>query len=122
MSQARRFPPPWSVEELEACFVVRDHDGQQLAYVYFGDEPGRRSAARIATPRVKSRNEAVQQRRRRHGKHDTAITTGAPAATTPLRRRSPEQLRLGQTNGERQPEQKAASGKGGRWRWPNCSR
>jgi hypothetical protein len=27
----RRFPPPWSVEELEACFVVRDHDGQQLA-------------------------------------------------------------------------------------------
>jgi hypothetical protein len=21
---ARRFPPPWSVEEQEACFVVRD--------------------------------------------------------------------------------------------------
>ena len=31
----RRFPPPWSVEELDACF----------AYVYFEDEPGRRSAA-----------------------------------------------------------------------------
>ena len=30
----RRFPPPWSVEEQEACFVVRDHNGQQLAYVY----------------------------------------------------------------------------------------
>jgi hypothetical protein len=30
---ARRFPPPWSVEEQEACFVVRDHNGQQLAYV-----------------------------------------------------------------------------------------
>jgi hypothetical protein len=29
---ARRFPPPWSVEELEACFVVRDHDGQQSGY------------------------------------------------------------------------------------------
>jgi hypothetical protein len=35
----RRFPPPWSVEEQEACFVVRDHDGQQLAYVYFEEEP-----------------------------------------------------------------------------------
>jgi hypothetical protein len=38
-----RFPPPWIVEELPACFVVRDHNGQQLAYVYFEDEPGRRS-------------------------------------------------------------------------------
>jgi hypothetical protein len=28
---ARRFPPLWSVEELDACFVVRDHSGQQLA-------------------------------------------------------------------------------------------
>jgi hypothetical protein len=36
----RRFPPPWSVDELEARFVVRDHNGQQLAYVYFEDEPG----------------------------------------------------------------------------------
>jgi hypothetical protein len=43
----RRFPPPWSVEELEACFVVRDSNGQQLAYVYFEDEPGRRSAAKL---------------------------------------------------------------------------
>jgi hypothetical protein len=39
----RRFPPPWSVEEQDACFVVRDHNGQALAYVYFEDEPGRRS-------------------------------------------------------------------------------
>jgi hypothetical protein len=43
-----RFPPPWSIEELnDACFVVRDHDGQRLAYVYFEDEPGRRSAAKL---------------------------------------------------------------------------
>ena len=46
---ARRFPPPWSVEELEACFVVRDYDGQQRAYVYFEEEPGRRSAAKLLT-------------------------------------------------------------------------
>ena len=44
---ARRFPPPWSVEETDACFIVRDHSGQVLAYVYFEDEPGRRSAAKL---------------------------------------------------------------------------
>ena len=49
----RRLPLPWSVEELDACFVVRDHNGQQLAYVYFEDEPGRRSAAKLL-----SKNEA----------------------------------------------------------------
>jgi hypothetical protein len=44
----RRFPPPWSIEELnDACFVVRDANGQQLAYVYFEDEPGRQSAAKL---------------------------------------------------------------------------
>jgi hypothetical protein len=29
----RRFPPRWTVEELDACFVVRDANGQQLSYV-----------------------------------------------------------------------------------------
>ena len=39
----RRFPPPWSIDELnDACFIVRDSNGQQLAYVYFEEEPGRR--------------------------------------------------------------------------------
>jgi hypothetical protein len=33
----RRFPPPWTVEELDACFVVTDSAGQKLAYVYFED-------------------------------------------------------------------------------------
>ena len=47
---ARRFPPPWTIEELnDACFVVRDGAGQQLAYVYFEEEPGRRSAAKLLT-------------------------------------------------------------------------
>jgi hypothetical protein len=39
----------WSVEEQEACFVGRDHSGQQLAYVYYENEPGRRSAAKLLT-------------------------------------------------------------------------
>ena len=47
---ARTFPPPWSViEENAACFIVRDHDGKALAYVYFEDEPGRRSTAHLMT-------------------------------------------------------------------------
>ncbi len=45
----RRFPPSWSVEEQAACFMVRDHNGQQLAYVYFEEELGRRSAAKLLT-------------------------------------------------------------------------
>jgi hypothetical protein len=45
----RRFPPPWTDEELDACFVVKDNAGQQLAYIYFEDEPGRRSAAKLLT-------------------------------------------------------------------------
>jgi hypothetical protein len=44
---SRRFPPPWSVQELDAYFFVTDSGGQKLAYVYFEDEPGRRSAAKL---------------------------------------------------------------------------
>ena len=35
--------------DIGAAFVVRDHSGQQLAYIYFEDEPGRRSAAKLLT-------------------------------------------------------------------------
>jgi hypothetical protein len=38
----RHFPPPWSVEELDSCFVVKDANGQALAYMYFEKEPLRR--------------------------------------------------------------------------------
>jgi hypothetical protein len=46
---ARLFPPPWSIEELEACFIVKDSAGQKLAFIYFEDEPGRRAAAKLPT-------------------------------------------------------------------------
>ena len=46
----RRFPPPWSIEEHNnACFIVKDAEGQALAYVYFEEEPGRRSTAKLLT-------------------------------------------------------------------------
>jgi len=49
MTSPRRFPPPWTVEELDAAFVVKDSAGQKLAYVYFEEEVGRRSAAKLLT-------------------------------------------------------------------------
>ena len=30
----RRFPTPWTIEELEAGFKVVDSNGQTLAYIY----------------------------------------------------------------------------------------
>jgi hypothetical protein len=47
---ARRFPPPWTVEgRNDACFIVKDRGGHALAYVYYEEEPGRRSAANLMT-------------------------------------------------------------------------
>jgi hypothetical protein len=34
----RYFPEPWSVEELDICFVVKDLNGQAIAYMYFEKE------------------------------------------------------------------------------------
>jgi hypothetical protein len=47
---ARRFPPPWDIEEANAaCFIVKDNSGHALAYVYFEQQPGRRAAANLLT-------------------------------------------------------------------------
>ena len=32
--RARRFPPPWHAEKMPGGYVVRDANGQALAYVY----------------------------------------------------------------------------------------
>ena len=43
----RKFPPPWTIEDNGACFVVRDANSQALAYAYYEEEPGRRTAASL---------------------------------------------------------------------------
>ena len=35
----RRFPPPWTVEALDAGFKIVDANGQSLAYVYGHVDP-----------------------------------------------------------------------------------
>jgi hypothetical protein len=49
------FPQPWSVQEFGGCFVVTDRTRQKLAYVYYEDDPERRSAAKLL-----SRDEALR--------------------------------------------------------------
>jgi hypothetical protein len=45
----RHFPPPWSIEDIGAAFVVKDSGGQKLGCFYYQEEPGRRSAAKMLT-------------------------------------------------------------------------
>ena len=42
-------PIPWAAKETPACFIVEDRDGRALAYVYYEEEPGRRTAAKLLT-------------------------------------------------------------------------
>ena len=44
MTVPRRFPPPWTADETDACFIVGDRNRQALAFIYCEDEPGRRAA------------------------------------------------------------------------------
>ena len=45
--EQRRFRPPWSIEDLGSCFVVKDRGGQELAYLYYEDDPRRRSIVKL---------------------------------------------------------------------------
>jgi hypothetical protein len=37
------------VEDIGACFLVKDSNGQKLAAIYYEEEPGRRSTAKMLT-------------------------------------------------------------------------
>jgi hypothetical protein len=64
----RRFPPPWSVEVAPNYFTVRDASWQQITYVYYESEPGRRLATKLL-----SADEAQERISARCGFFNTAF-------------------------------------------------
>src|ERR1700722_20001707 len=73
----RRFPPPWSIEEGAACFIVRDHDKLALAYVYYEKESGRRSPSKPLT-RDEARRIAANGAKPHHERDSEAATFRPP--------------------------------------------
>ena len=47
LPEQRRLRPPWSVEDLAGCFVVKARGGQELAYIYYEDDPRRRAIVKL---------------------------------------------------------------------------
>jgi hypothetical protein len=81
-----RLPAP-RIEETAPCFIVRDHNGQALAFVYCEDEPGRRTAAklltrdearRIAAKIAKLRARRPRSRQRLDAKKAVAVNGATP--------------------------------------------
>jgi hypothetical protein len=58
VTKSRHFPPPWEIDDNGACFIIRDHKGQALAYIYYEGEPGRGGAANMLT-RYEARRIAI---------------------------------------------------------------
>jgi hypothetical protein len=46
---SRRFPPPWRAEPIPGGYVVRDANGQALAYLYSRDNPTEALQAKMLT-------------------------------------------------------------------------
>ena len=51
---SRCFPPPWLVDG--AAYVAKDSNGQKLDYVYYEEEPGGQSAAKLFSKDEARRN------------------------------------------------------------------
>jgi hypothetical protein len=46
---ARRFPPPWAVEDIGGSFVVKASNDRPLVYIYYRDGIGCRSLTKLLT-------------------------------------------------------------------------
>jgi hypothetical protein len=45
----RRFPPPWHADPIPGGYVVRDANGQSLAYIYSRDSEDQARQAKVLT-------------------------------------------------------------------------
>jgi len=67
----RRFPPPWTAEETDACFIVRDANGPALAYVLPEDFTMLKTVPIVDPSLIIEANNAVSKR---GGKGDATVT------------------------------------------------
>jgi hypothetical protein len=42
MPECRHFPPPWSIEDIGGCFVVKTNNGQPLVFISYREGVARR--------------------------------------------------------------------------------
>jgi hypothetical protein len=49
MTTTRRFPSPWSIEDIGGCFVVKASNERPLLFIYYGEGVARRSIAKLLT-------------------------------------------------------------------------
>jgi hypothetical protein len=49
MTEPRRFPAPWRADKLLGGYVVRDTNGQALAYIYSRDNEAEARQAKVLT-------------------------------------------------------------------------
>ena len=45
----RRFPPPWRADRIPGGYVVRDANGQELAYIYSRETEAEARQAKVLT-------------------------------------------------------------------------
>ena len=102
---ARSFPAPWTSEEADGCFIIRDHNGQALTYVYFENEKNKRAAFKQLT-RDEARRIAANIVSRGLGRIERAILEvieGEAACQRALRSERLGPLDLSTENTARQP-------------------
>jgi hypothetical protein len=46
---ARRFPPPWSIEDIGGYFVVKASNGRPLVFISYKESDAGRSLAKLLT-------------------------------------------------------------------------